>query len=251
MFLIIVLEKTANLCEIGKMEAKAKEFRQKAQNLRSIIEKTTFFSDRYAMVILPDGKILGADGEFIDILPQAFAVFAGLKNADIAVKTAYDKLVDRENRVIRLLSPPFSEEDASKFGYIAAYPKGIRENGGQYTHAAVWLAMALFSIGERKKAMDLVDLINPMGYYDTVKAAESYRAEPFLLAGDVSYADGAVARAGWTHFTGSAAWFYRCIAENYPSIAVDGNVKEKSCNLKKCKVFDCYNHQKNIEKQTN
>ncbi len=251
MFLIIVLENTAQLCEIGKMKAKAEEFRQKAQKIRINIEKTAYFSDRYARAILPDGKILGADGEFIDILPQAFAVFAGLPNAEIAVRTAYDKLIDRENRVIRLLSPPFSEDDAGKFGYIAAYPKGIRENGGQYTHAAVWLAMALFSIGDNEKAMKLVDLINPMGYYDTVKSAESYRAEPFVLAGDVSYADGAVARGGWSHFTGSAAWFYRCIAENYHSITVNGNTNGKSAALKKCKVFDCYNHQKNIEKQTN
>ncbi|MBR6786131.1 MAG: hypothetical protein IKM25_07785 [Clostridia bacterium] len=240
MFLIIVLEKTAHLCELGKMKVKADDFRSKARELRNIIEEKAWFDDRYARVFMPDGKILGADGDFIDILPQAFAVFAGMKNAEIAVRTAYNKLVDRENRVIRLLSPPFLQKDAEKVGYIAAYPKGIRENGGQYTHAAVWLAMALFNIGDRERATELVDLINPAGYYDTVEKAESYRAEPFVLAGDVSYAEGAVARGGWTHFTGAAAWFYRCLAENYPSIATEENVKEKGLPKTKCKVFDCY-----------
>ena len=100
--------------------------------------------------------------------------------------------------------------------------------------------MALFNIGDRERATELVDLINPAGYYDTVEKAESYRAEPFVLAGDVSYAEGAVARGGWTHFTGAAAWFYRCLAENYPSIATEENVKEKGLHETKCKVFDCY-----------
>ena len=252
MFLIIVLEKTAKLCETGKLKEKAEEFRKKASELRKNVEEKAWFGDRYARAFMPDGKILGGDEEFIDILPQAFAVFAGVKNAEVAIETAYKKLVDRENRVIRLLAPPFSYKEACRIGYIAAYPKGIRENGGQYTHAAVWLAMALFNIGKDDEARDLTELINPIGYYDRIETAENYRAEPFVLAGDVSYADGAVSRAGWTHFTGSAAWYYRCIAENYSSIIKTKGIKSEKQLVPECKVFERYksrfkdkNEQKN------
>ena len=249
MFLIIVLEKMAALCESVGITQKAADFSKTASNLRETVEKTAWAGDRYARAILKNGEKLGANGEFIDILPQAFAVFAGLENAKTAVETAYSKLVDSQNRVIRLLSPPFSPDSRSDIGYIAAYPKGIRENGGQYTHAAVWLAMALFNLGENEKASELVDLINPLGFYDTQSLSEKYRAEPFVLAGDVSYADGITSRAGWTHFTGSAAWFYRCIAENYAENLSAGVSAAEISETGKCKVFDCYKNRFDAKKR--
>ena len=198
-----------------------------------------WFKDRYARAILPDGKILGSDS-FIDILPQAFAAFIGLNHAETAVETAVEKLVDREKRIIKLLSPPFTPESAEKIGYIAAYPEGIRENGGQYTHAAVWLAMALFALGKEEKGRELVDIINPTGFYADKSLAERYKTEPFVLAGDVYAKEGIASRGGWSHFTGSAAWFYRCIAENYYGyIRSTGNESaERMPSI--CKVFGTY-----------
>lgn len=240
MFLIIVLEKFSALCKKIGLDAKAEEYSETADRLRSTIENKAWQGDRYARAIMPDGSFLGETDDFIDILPQAFAVFSGLKNAKKAIETAINKLVDTENRVIRLLAPPFDEAQTESVGYIASYPAGIRENAGQYTHAAVWLAMACFSLGDNERGEKLIGLINPMGFYECEKLAERYRAEPFVLAGDVSYSDGCVSRAGWTHFTGSAAWFYRCIAENY---AEKISLTNETPNIRTndiCKVFGNY-----------
>ncbi len=239
MFLIIVLEKFSELCKKLGYDKKQAEYLKIASDLRLIIEEKTWLGDRYARAIMPDSNFLGGEN-FIDILPQAFAVFAGLKNADKAVETAFEKLVDKEKRLIKLLSPAFDKESRDKIGYIAAYPAGIRENGGQYTHAAVWLAMAFFSLGKTEKGKELVDLLNPMGYYSDNKLAESYKAEPYVLAADVYSTETIAPRGGWTHFTGSAAWFYRCIIENYTdklSFTDAKTVKRKLCI---CKVFDTY-----------
>ncbi len=240
MFLIIVLEKFSELCRKIGLDRKAGEYSVTAERLRIIIETKAWQGDRYARAIMPDGTFLGEDDDFIDILPQAFAVFSGLKHAEKAVDTAINKLVDTENRVIRLLSPPFRQNQIENVGYIAAYPEGIRENGGQYTHAAVWLAMACFNLGHAGRGGELLRIINPVGFYENEKLAESYRAEPFVLAGDVSYSDGCISRAGWTHFTGSAAWFYRCIAENYSENIYTADDYEKNEKINICKVFDNY-----------
>lgn len=214
MFQIIVLEKMSQLCKRSQKPEKTNEYFKTAQKLRETVEDKAWTGERYARAILKDGSFLGADDDFIDILPQAFAAFAKLKNAETAVKSAYEKLFDAENHVIRLLAPPFNPEDFKKIGYIGNYPDGIRENGGQYTHAAVWLAMAMFDLGMNEQAKSLVNAINPLNFYEDEKLSAKYRAEPYVLAGDVSYGENIIGRAGWTHFTGSAAWLYRCIVEN-------------------------------------
>ena len=246
MFLILVLERFSELCRKSGYEKKHSEYTETAMKLRKATENFSC-GDRYARAILPDGKILGADG-FIDILPQAFAAFIGLKHAEIAVETAYERLVDRKERIIRLLSPPFDTVSRENVGYIAAYPKGIRENGGQYTHAAVWLAMAFFALGKDEKGRELLDIINPMGHYSDKTLAESYKAEPYVLAGDVYGRDGISPRGGWTHFTGSAAWFYRCIAGNYAESlgSTDAVLSEEA--ISPCKVSDTYKPKKSDKK---
>ncbi len=250
MFLILVLERFSLLCKKLGFDEKHAEYTEIASNLRETVEKNSWLGDRYARAILPDEKKLGENG-FIDILPQAFAAFIGLKHAEIAVETAFERLVDREKRIIRLLSPPFSTESRENIGYIAAYPEGIRENGGQYTHAAVWLAMAFFALGKDEKGRELVDILNPMGYYSDKKLAESYKAEPYVLAGDVYSRGNLAPRGGWTHFTGSAAWFYRCIAENYSDslcLSDHKSVKEKNQH---CKVFDTYKSREGDSEEKN
>lgn len=250
MFLVIVLRKFSELCRKIGYDKKADEFDTIALKLKESIETKAWQGDRYARIIMSDGSFLGEAESFIDILPQAFAVFAGLKNAETAVETALKHLVDKENRTIRLLSPPFDSSQAEKIGYIASYPKGIRENAGQYTHAAVWLAMACFNLGKREKGEELLNLINPVGYYDNEKLAVRYRAEPFVLAGDVSHYEGALSRGGWTHFTGAAAWYYRCIAENYTqNICANPDIREnRSYSI--CKVFGNYTESSKKRKQS-
>ncbi len=217
MFQIIVLRRMSRVCAEFGMREKADEFDSIAGRLVETVEKTAWDSDRYIRAILKDGVKLGRNRDFIDILPQAFAAFAGEFDSErvrIALNTAYEKLFDEENSVIKLLSPPFDEYERENVGYIAAYPPGIRENGGQYTHGAVWLTMAMFRIGETEKAIKLLEALIPLFRYFDDKKAVKFRAEPYALAGDVGI-DG---RAGWTHFTGSAGWLRRCIEENISEI---------------------------------
>lgn len=238
MFQIIVLEGVAEICREKGRDVKSAEYLQIAERLRNLVEEKAWCGDRYARIILENGNVFGKENDFIDILPQAFAVFAGLgKNgrADVALNTALSKLYD--GKTVRLLSPPFDEDDRDKVGYIASYPCGIRENGGQYTHAAVWLATALIQMGRNNEAEMIVNSINPLSFFDDEKTAERYRAEPYVLAGDVSFGNEINGRAGWTHFTGSAAWLYRCIAENTDSL--------------NCKITECIVKQNNFTKAKN
>ncbi|MCD7843948.1 MAG: hypothetical protein LUG17_04920, partial [Clostridiales bacterium] len=151
----------------------------------------------------------------IDSIAQSFSVFAPNPSPERgrqAVQAAIDRLYDREHRTVALLDPPFREIPA---GYISAYPGGVRENGGQYTHAAVWLAMAALQLGETEQGWELLRTLLPEG-----ADPKRYQGEPYVLAGDVSTAEGQRGRAGWTWYTGAAAWFCRAATEELLGLRV-------------------------------
>ncbi len=229
-FMIIVLERMEKLCIRAGKDEKAEEYHRQRKRLIDAVESRGFNEDRYIRAFYDDGSAMGSDGAgcALDILPQAFAVFAHLPNTErclLALKTACDGLVCHESDVVRLLSPPFCDENLSRAGYIAAYPQGIRENGGQYTHAAVWLAMALLESGRRREGYDILTALNPLNRWSDEKKSDMYRAEPYVLAGDVSFAPGIEGRAGWTHYTGSAAWYYRAVVEGIMGVSqTDGKI---------------------------
>lgn len=236
MFLIMVLDGMSDICNKCGMTAKGEEYSRVSAELRITVEENAWCGDRYARIILENGKPLYEERGFIDILPQAFAVFSGIGKdgrTEKALNTALEHLYD--GKTVRLLSPAFDEEDRDYIGYIASYPEGIRENGGQYTHAAVWLATALFEYGRQKDGEKLLNTINPMSFYTDEESAIGYRAEPFVLAGDVSYGKSINGRAGWSHFTGSAAWFYRCVSDNFPHKYVKNDNFTNEKNLWKYK----------------
>ena len=127
---------------------------------------------------------------------------------------AVDKLlVRRESGLVQLLHPPF-DKSAMNPGYIKGYVPGVRENGGQYTHAAVWAAMAFAALGDSKRAWELLGLINPVNHSKTDEAVGIYKAEPYVVAADVYGVAPHTGRAGWTWYTGSAGWLYRLILES-------------------------------------
>ena len=238
MFMITVLNGMSDICREFGMDEKAEEYTRISTILGNTVEEKAWCGDRYARILLEDGSPLYHDRDFIDILPQAFAVFAGLGSngrADTALNTALEHLFD--GNTIRLLSPAFDEDDLDYVGYIASYPSGIRENGGQYTHAAIWLAYALFRSGRTEEGEKLLNAINPMSFYSDADSAIRYRAEPYVLAGDVSHGNNIDGRAGWTHFTGSAAWLYRCVCKFY----IDDNVKKKNFTPQKKQYSDTNN----------
>ncbi len=227
MFQKLVLDGFSKICADFGMTEKANEYNRTATKIKNIVQEKAWDSDRFSRAFLRNGKKLGENRDFIDILPQAFAVLADIGTEEMkrkALNTAYEMLYDRESGVVRLLSPSFDEQERETVGYIASYPDGIRENGGQYTHAAVWLAKAMLDFGEKEKAFELFSAINPLSKYKNEASAAIYRAEPYVLAGDVSFGNGIRGRAGWTHFTGSAAWFYRTVA----AFAKQNNSKSKN-----------------------
>ncbi len=183
-----------------------------SQQIRHGIEENAFFSDRYARAFLPDGSALGVEGSHyfeIDALPQAFASICHsiTKDGDetritLALDSAWKELYDSKKRVFRLFTPPLASFDKS-IGYLSAYPEGLRENGGQYTHAAAWMGLALLCAPDKKdenrrRAQVLRDAIEPSSH-----PADEYKAEQYVLCGDV-YSNG---RGGWSWYTGSAAWY--------------------------------------------
>jgi cyclic beta-1,2-glucan synthetase len=118
------------------------------------------------------------------------------------------QLVDRDDRLALLFTPPFDKAPLEP-GYIKGYPAGLRENGGQYTHAAIWMIIAEAMQGHGDKAADLFAMLNPINHAATREAASRYKVEPYVVAADIYSAEGQVGRGGWTWYTGSAGWFYR------------------------------------------
>ena len=164
----------------------------------------------------------------IDSIVQSWAVFCGAKHAREALDHALCRLVDEKTGLVKLLCPPFAA-DEERLGYITSYGEGCRENGGQYTHAAVWLARACFLAGRADAGREILDLLLPQG------RGEIYGAEPYVLPADVCAAPGHEGEAGWTWYTGSAGWYFRTVTENLLGIRQeDGTL---SCRPASCALF--------------
>ncbi|MCI6971419.1 MAG: hypothetical protein MR916_02965 [Eubacterium sp.] len=189
----------------------AERFEKTSAILKEAVEMYCFEGDRYLRGFFDDGSPLGSktcDECRTDILPQAFSVLGADGNpserAKIAITTAINELYDRDLGIIKLLSPPFDKTLRSP-GYIKGYPPGIRENGGQYTHAAIWGAMATAGIGEGGVAYEMLRAINPA--IKSEKRLIRYGAEPYVLCGDVGSYRRNAGRGGWSWYTGAAGWY--------------------------------------------
>jgi cellobiose phosphorylase len=193
--------------------------RERADALREALEKNAWDGKWYLRAYFDDGTPLGSSKNSecrIDAIAQSWSKLSGAGDA-ARVESALDEvdrqLVDENGKLIRLLTPPFDKADPDP-GYIRGYVPGVRENGGQYTHAAVWTVMAFFADGRTKRAWELFDLINPVLHAATRENVETYMVEPYVLAADVLAVTPHTGRGGWTWYTGSAGWMYRLISES-------------------------------------
>ncbi len=186
-------------------------------------------ADRYLRAYDDDGMPIGSDSANeckIDIIPQAFSVFAGAdrERSVISMETVYKKLFDSERGIFRLFAPSF--DITNKYGYICRYPAGIRENGGQYTHAAIWAAMAYFELGAWKRGLEIISSLTPLNIYENGAMEGEYTAEPFLMCADVYYGKNITGKSGWSGYTGSAAWYYRVVMKYLIGVSViPGGIK--------------------------
>jgi len=180
-------------------------------------EKHAFDGDRYLRAFCDDGHILGKAGNTecaIDILSQAFALFAGAnrKRCETALETAKRELFDPRHKILKLFSPPFDKGDTPA-GYVRGYPPGVRENGGQYTHAAIWGAKAFLEMGDKETALEILAGANPLLRNANPKEAALYRSEAYAMCADI-YGGQWAGRGGWSFYTGSAAWYYKVFFED-------------------------------------
>ncbi|HEU5217871.1 MAG TPA: hypothetical protein VFU23_04390, partial [Gemmatimonadales bacterium] len=173
-----------------------------------------------------DGAALGgkeSDECRIDALAQAWAVLSGAasqERAAQALDAMEDQLVDEPAGLIRLLTPPFDRTPHDP-GYIKGYVPGVRENGGQYTHAALWAVRALAEAGRHHRAARLFELLNPVHHGGSAAAIEVYRAEPYVVAADIYGVAPHLGRGGWTWYTGSAGWMFRVALESILGLTLE------------------------------
>jgi cyclic beta-1,2-glucan synthetase len=195
----------------------ADRLRAEARQLRDAVEQHAWDGEWYLRAWFDDGTPLGSranDECRIDSLTQSWAVLAGgdPERARKGVESAVSHLVDPKARLVKLFEPPF-DKGVLQPGYIKGYVPGIRENGGQYTHAAIWLAQALAGLGRPDEALTLWQMLSPLSHGDTPGGVARYKVEPYVVAADVYGVPPHVGRGGWTWYTGSAAWLYRAALE--------------------------------------
>ncbi|NLP12926.1 MAG: glycosyl transferase [Clostridium sp.] len=213
-FLYSILKGFAPLCErMGDTEL-AKSYLETADKIVLAIEENAWDGSWYRRAYFDNGVPLGSiqNSECkIDSLAQTWAVISegGNKDRIIEAMNALENyLVKRDEGLIQLLTPPFDQSDLEP-GYIKSYVPGVRENGGQYTHAAAWVVMAFAKMGDGDKALELFDLLNPINHSRTAIEYSRYKVEPYVMAADVYSVPPHTGRGGWTWYTGSAGWIYR------------------------------------------
>jgi cellobiose phosphorylase len=198
--------------------AMADECRMAADELAGQIEAQAWDGQWYRRAWFDSGEVLGSASNAecrIDSLPQSWATIAGVGDPGrrrSALDAVWQQLVRRDLGIVELLTPPFDQANVDP-GYIKAYPPGVRENGGQYTHGAVWAAMAFALAGRVEQAAALVSMLNPINHARDPASVERYMVEPYVLAGDVYSQAPHAGRGGWTWYTGAAGWFYRLLHE--------------------------------------
>jgi cyclic beta-1,2-glucan synthetase len=213
-FLLVNLRAFVPIADLRGEEERAGSWRGTAAALEKSPDAVAWDGAWYRRAFFDDGTPLGStenDECQIDSIPQSWAVISGAadpQRARQAMGSVEEHLVRWDDRLILLFSPPFDRTSRDP-GYIKGYGPGIRENGGQYTHAAVWSVIAFAMLGEGDKAAALFDLLSPIGHTSRAANFHRYKGEPYALAADVYAGPPHVGRAGWTWYTGAAGWLYR------------------------------------------
>ena len=206
----------------------ATECERQATLLKANINKNAWDGSWYRRAYFDDGTPLGSSENEecrIDSISQSWSIISGAGEDDKSEQAmaSVDKyLVNREKGLLQLLEPPFDKADMDP-GYIKGYVPGVRENGGQYTHAAVWMIMAFAKQGDRSRTWELLKLINPINHGTTQELIDTYKVEPYVMAADVYGVSPHTGRGGWTWYTGSAGWMHQLILTSFLGIRKEGN----------------------------
>jgi len=213
-FLYTILTQFAPIAEARGDSERARRYCREGKRLARAIDDSAWDGEWYRRAYFDDGTPLGSGGNEecrIDSLSQSWAVKTGAadpKRAQEAMRAVGDYLVRKEDKLILLLTPAFDRMNPDP-GYIRSYVPGVRENGGQYTHAAMWVIMATAILGQGDRAMELFDLVNPINHALDSSSALLYRVEPYVVPADVAAVSPNTGRGGWTWYTGAASWMYQ------------------------------------------
>jgi cyclic beta-1,2-glucan synthetase len=227
-FLCHVLKEFATVARLRSDVVFADRCEKESLLLGQRIEYNAWDGEWYRRAYFDDGTPLGSIGNEecrIDSIAQSWSVLSGTGDGERSRKAmgaVHERLVRRDGALIQLLDPPF-DKSALDPGYIRGYVPGVRENGGQYTHAAVWAAMAFAALGDGARAWDLTAMINPVNHALTDESARRYMVEPYVVAADVYALPPHTGRGGWTWYTGSAGWMYRLVVESLLGLNREGD----------------------------
>jgi cyclic beta-1,2-glucan synthetase len=226
-FLYSALDGLQRFCDQrGQVEC-GDRFRERMSKLKSAIEEHGWDGKWYRRAYFDDGTPLGSsenDECRIDSISQSWSVLSGAGDAErkvLAMAAVDDQLVRRPEGLILLLAPPFNISPLEP-GYIKGYLPGVRENGGQYSHAAMWVVIAFAMLGDGERAAELLSLLNPIGHAATRAGMHRYKVEPYVVAGDVYSLPPHAGRGGWTWYTGAAGWMYRAALESVLGFKMSG-----------------------------
>jgi cyclic beta-1,2-glucan synthetase len=228
-FLLMTLKAFAPVADARGDVKRAAAWRDRVKKLQAALEKHAWDGSWYRRGFFDDGTPLGsAQNEEcrIDSIAQSWAVLSGAatpERAAAAMDESYRQLVRPADLLALLFTPPFDKTPKDP-GYIKAYPPGIRENGGQYTHGAIWSVFAHAKLGQAERAVEICSLLNPINHSLTEQEARTYRVEPYVIAADVYSMPPHVGRGGWTWYTGSAGWMYRAGLEAILGVTREGSL---------------------------
>jgi len=226
-FLYDTLKRFSVIATSRNDSAFEKKCLMQAALLRRSIETHAWDGEWYRRAYFDDGTPLGSsqnEEASIDSIAQSWSVLSKAGNTERvqkAMQSATNHLVRKDAGLIQLLNPPF-DSSALNPGYIKGYVPGVRENGGQYTHAAIWFVMALMELKQKQKGWELLQMINPVNRGNSAAAIAKYKVEPYVIAADVYTEPSHLGRGGWTWYTGSAGWMYQLVIGSFLGVTQKG-----------------------------
>ena len=250
-FLYGILDKFIPICKQKGEEELAQKYTTIQNQLKRALNTNGWDGRWYKRAFMDDGNILGSmenDECRIDSIAQSWSIISQAGDNDkkyISMDSLENHLVDRENGIIKLLDPPFAKGKLEP-GYIKAYLPGVRENGGQYTHAAIWVIIAEALLGFGDKALEFYRMINPIEHSRTKDASNKYKVEPYVIPADIYGAGNLAGRGGWTWYTGSSSWFYKAGIEYILGLKIEnGYLRIDPCIPKDWKEYSMQYKWKN------